>query len=115
MSNLHHGYATFRLDLLKNAVLFLGYSIVKDTADGSSRPDLAAPFAAAYPNFRFDGTDLINAYPLSYQSPQARLTWKLHRKLSWNVGWQFYNYHERFSGVQNYHAHVSHTSLRWSF
>ncbi len=121
VSNIHHGFATFRADLFKNAVLFLGYSIVKDTADGFSPvatpfigtgPPAAAPFQVSYPNFRFNGTDLINAYPLTYQAPQAKLTIKLHKKLSWNAGWQYYDYNERYTGLQNYHAHIFYTSLR---
>ena len=39
-------------------------------------------------------------------------------KLRWNVGWQFYNYHEKF-GVfgyyQNFHAHTGYTSVTWAF
>ncbi|MBI3695536.1 MAG: hypothetical protein HY238_11950 [Acidobacteria bacterium] len=113
-SELHHAHGTFRVDVHNHVALFLGYSIVKDTAGGRGLP-LAPGFALTYPNFGFDGTDLINAYPLSYQAPQARLTVKLHKKLSWNANWQYYGYHERFSGLENYHAHMSSTSLRWGF
>ena len=48
-------------------------------------------------------------------SALARLSIAFHDRLSWNFGWQFYDYEERFSGDQNYHAHVSYSSLRWSF
>ena len=114
-TNLHHAHGTLRVDLRKNVALSLGYLIVKDTAEGSNRRGPAIPFASSYPNLQFDGADLVNAYPLSYQSPQARLTLILHEKISWNAGWQFYKYAERFSGLQNYHAHLGYTSLRWGF
>ena len=84
------------------------------------RPGIPAPAGGrsgcgGLPNFGFDGTNLINSFPLSYQSPLARLSIGLHDRLSWNFGWQFYNYSERFSGAQNYHAHVGYSSFRWSF
>ncbi|MBI3666510.1 MAG: hypothetical protein HY236_09870 [Acidobacteria bacterium] len=114
-SEIHHVHGTLRTELHKNVVLFLGYSIVKDTADSRRSNETVAPFVAAYPNVSFDGTDLINAYPLSYQAPQARVTLQLHKKLSWNAGWQYYAYSERFAGFQDYHAHLGYTSFRWAF
>jgi hypothetical protein len=48
-------------------------------------------------------------------SPLARLSVSLHEKLSWNFGWQFYNYAEKAVADQNYNAHVGYSSLRWSF
>lgn len=115
LSNLHHGHATLRVDVTERAVLFLGYSVVKDTAGGQKAASLIAPFVPAYPSFVFNGTDLINSYPLTYQSPQGRLTIKVRNRISWNAGWQYYNYSERFTGLQNYHAHVVYTSLRSGF
>lgn len=114
ISNLHHGHVMFRTDLHKNLGLFLGYSLVKDTA-GAPTSASAPLVTASYPSFVFNGTDLINAYPLTYQSPQARVSLKLHPKLSWNIGWQYWGYSEKFTGVQNYHAHAGYTSLRWGF
>jgi len=115
VSRLHHGHATLRAEMHKRATLFAGYSIVKDNADRAGLRRPAAPFLPAYPTVGFDGTDLVTAYPLGYQSPQARLSIELRPKLSWNAGWQFYLYRERFSGLQNYRAHASYTSLRWAF
>jgi len=58
---------------------------------------------------------LISSYPMSFQSPEARMAIKLNRHLDWNLGYQYYNYHE--SAIvgprpQNYHAHLPYTSLR---
>jgi hypothetical protein len=58
---------------------------------------------------------LVYSYPMTYQSPEARLAIKLHRRLDWNFGYQYYNYNEsQIVGPrpQNYHAHLPYTSLR---
>jgi hypothetical protein len=54
-------------------------------------------------------------FPLSFESPLARLSLKLTPKLRWNAGYQYYRYHERFSDRQNYRAHTGFTSLTWAF
>jgi hypothetical protein len=111
-TDLHHAHATLRVEFPRQTTLFLGYSIVKDTA-GLDRARFT--LGPSYPSFGFDGTDFRNAYPLSYQAPQVRLSFRLHRRLSWNAAWQYYNYSERYSGLQNYHAHLASTSFRWAF
>jgi hypothetical protein len=61
---------------------------------------------------------LISSYPMSYQSPEARLAFRIHRRLDWNVGYQYYNYSESSLisvRPQNYHAHLPYTSLRVYF
>ena len=110
-SNLHTFYVGSRLRLHKRLDLYLAYTIAKDTGDGRGAPTFVLGVAPAYPNFRFDG-DLRNSFPLTYQSPLARVSAALHRNLAWNFGWQFYNYAEKFIGQQNYHAHVGYSSLR---
>jgi len=60
----------------------------------------------------------VQTFPLSFQSPMARVSVRISPKVRWNVGWQFYNYHEDFglfSTYQNYHAHTGYTSVLWSF
>ena len=114
-SNLNMLYFSSRLQPHKLATIFFGYNLSKDTGDGRDNLLFAGGLDPAYPNFSFDGTNFYNSFPLTYQSPSARLSIALHDRLSWNFGWQFYNYEERFSGDQNYHAHVSYSSLRWSF
>ncbi len=95
--------------------VYLGYNLSKDTGDGRGQPSFGPGLEPTYPSFSFDGTNFFNSFPLTYQSPSARASVTLHEHLSWNLGWQFYNYGERFIGEQNYHAHVSYSSLRWSF
>ena len=43
---------------------------------------------------------------------------RISPKLRWNVGYQFYNYSERFHVFdynQNFHAHTGYTSVLWAF
>ena len=90
--------------LAPRATLYAAYRINKDTGQGDR---LANP--TGNPGF------LIASYPMSYQSPEARLAFKLSRWLDWNVGYQYYNYNESTlvgPRPQNYHAHLPYTSLR---
>ena len=93
--------------LAPRATLFAGYRINKDNGQGNRVAD---------PTGR-PGT-LIASYPMSFQSPEARLAIKLHHRLDWNVGYQYYNYNESTivgPRPQNYHAHLPYTSLRIYF
>lgn len=90
--------------IVPRVTLFAAYRINKDNGQGSR---LADPTGNP-------GT-LVTSYPMSYQSPEARLAIKLHRRLDWNFGYQYFNYDESsFVGPrsQNYHAHLPYTSLR---
>jgi hypothetical protein len=85
--------------------LFASWRINKDTGQGHREPDPTGT----------PGT-LINSYPMSFQSPEARLTIKINRQVDWNIGYQYYSYLESpFVGPrpQNYHAHMPYTSLRF--
>jgi hypothetical protein len=87
--------------------LFASYRINRDHGQGNR---LADPTGAP-------GT-LISSYPMNFQSPEARLAIKLHRRLDWNLGYQYYNYSESTlvgPRPQNYHAHLPYTSLRVYF
>ena len=93
--------------LFPRVSLFTSYRINKDTGQGSRFDD-----PASTPGF------LVSSYPNSFQSPEARLAIRLHRRLDWNVGYQYFNYNE--SAIvgprpQNYHAHLPYTSLRIYF
>jgi hypothetical protein len=87
--------------------LYAAYRINKDIGQGSL---LADPTGNP-------GT-LIASYPMSYQTPEARLAIKLNHRLDWNIGYQYYNYNESAlvgPRPQNYHAHLPYTSLRFYF
>jgi hypothetical protein len=87
--------------------LFAAYRINKDNGQGNRVADPTGN----------PGT-LIASYPMSYQAPEARLAIKVHQRLDWNVGYQYYNYNESpivGPRPQNYHAHLPYTSLRFYF
>jgi hypothetical protein len=89
------------------ATLFTAYRINRDNGQGNRVADPTGN----------PGT-LIASYPMSYQSPEARLAIKLHDRLDWNFGYQYYNYNESTivgPRPQNYHAHLPYTSLRFYF
>lgn len=93
--------------LAPRATLYVGYRINKDNGQG---PRISDP--TGNPGF------LVTSYPMSFQSPEGRLAIKLHRRLDWNVGYQYYNYNESVlvgPRPQNYHAHLPYTSLRFYF
>ncbi len=90
--------------LAPRLTLFTSYRINHDNGQGNR---VADPIGSP-------GT-LISSYPMSFQSPEARLAFKINRRLDWNFGYQYYNYKE--SAIvgprpQNYHAHLPYTSLR---
>jgi hypothetical protein len=85
--------------------LYATWRINKDTGQGHRVSDPTGT----------PGT-LITSYPMSFQSPEVRLTFKINRQVDWNVGYQYYSYLESpFVGPrpQNYHAHMPYTSLRF--
>lgn len=93
--------------LFPRATLYVSYRINKDKGQGNRVSD-----PTGNPGF------LVTSYPMSFQSPEARLALRLHRRLDWNVGYQYYNYNESVlvgPRPQNYHAHLPYTSLRFYF
>jgi hypothetical protein len=111
ISNIHSANLGARLPVTKRANLYLGYNITKDTGDG--RGSLAAQPTPA-------GQVLYNVqtFPLIYETPLARLSVRITGKLRYNIGYQYYGYHEDFgvlSVSENYRAHTGYTSLLWSF
>ncbi|HEY4425017.1 MAG TPA: hypothetical protein VGN10_12460 [Pyrinomonadaceae bacterium] len=93
--------------LTNRATLFISYRINRDTGQGNRISD-----PTGNPGF------LVTSYPMSFQSPDSRLAIRLHRRLDWNVGYQYYNYNESVlvgPRPQNYHAHLPYTSLRFYF
>jgi len=81
--------------------LYAGYRINKDEGQGDR--------VSTSPNL------LIGSYPLQFQSPEARVSVKLHDRADWITGYQYFDFKERFGNRQFYHAHLPYTSLRFYF
>jgi hypothetical protein len=105
---LNYFYLESTARLSDRITLYSAYRISDDNGQGNRVSDPAATGART----------LVSSYPMSFQSPEARLAIKLHRRLDWNVGYQYYNYNESTlvgPRPQNYHAHLPYTSLRIYF
>ncbi|MEI9970557.1 MAG: hypothetical protein WDO73_00080 [Ignavibacteriota bacterium] len=112
VSNIHAANAGARIEIGKRADLFVGYTITKDTGDG--RSTASTPGSTGVPAL----LQSVQTFPLTYESPMARVSFKITPKLRWNAAWQYYGYNEQFqlfSYYENYHAHTGFTSLLWSF
>jgi len=111
LSNLHHGHLGVRMNIQKRADFYAGYSRIKDTGDGRSvAAQVGERTGSALVAFR-----VVQTFPLSYDSPQARLSIRLYDKIRWNLGYQYYRYKEEFLASQFYRAHTGYTSVLWSF
>lgn len=109
ISNVHSGHLTARFALGERADLSVGYSRVQDTGDGRTNPAISA--VRAFP--------LYQTFPLAFQSPQGRISVRLHPQVRLNFGYQYYGYSEDFAALaaipRGYRAHTGYTSLLWSF
>jgi hypothetical protein len=84
---------------LHNRVSFYGsYRISKDNGQGDRASTVLQ--------------NIITSYPFQLQSPEFRFVVRLTNNVDWNIGYQYYNYRERFQRAQDYRAHLPYTSLR---
>jgi hypothetical protein len=116
VSNIHTGYFGAHFSVLKRADMYVGFSRVQDTGDGRTLVPTSAERADAV--IVRDPIPLAQSFPLTFQSPQARLSIKLRNKVRWDAGYQYYSYGEGFFVLlprSNYHAHTGYTSVLWSF
>ena len=93
----------------RRVTLYAAYRVNKDTGQGDR---ISQPANGL----------LLTSYPMHFQSPEARVAFRLNRRVDWNLGYQYYNYNESgFVQVgtnvrpQNYHAHLPYASLRFYF
>jgi hypothetical protein len=109
VSNLHSGVAGIRFSVMKRADLYFGYSRVQDTGDGRSSA-IATNIGPGIPAFQAAQT-----FPLSFQSPLARVSVRICERVRWNFGYQYFGYHSDFFPGEDYLAHTGYSSLTWSF
>jgi hypothetical protein len=115
VSNLHTGNLGARFALGRRADLYLGYSHVQDTGDGRSNPynTTVGPDIPAF--------QAAQTFPMKFLSPLGRLSIVINDRIRWNVGYQYYGYHEDFytgppfTTDRAYRAHTGYTSLLFSF
>ena len=107
VSNIHAVNVSARFNVRKRAEIYVGYNRVQDLGDGRS---LTSAYLLSPEPFY-----LAQTFPLSFDSPLARLSIKLTPKLRWNAGYQYYRYNEEYYDRQNYKAHTGFTSVTWAF
>jgi hypothetical protein len=95
-----YAFLNTSVQLHPRASLYAGYRIHRDRGQGDR---VSSPSV------------LIGSYPIQFSSPEAKLAVKLHDRVDWNVGYQYFDFKERFVNRQFYQAHLPYTSLRIYF
>jgi hypothetical protein len=97
-------YFSAMAELHKRVTGFATYRVNNDAGQGSRITNDA-------------GGLFIRSLPFVFQTPEARLAFKLGRRVDWNIGYQYYAYKEKppFNTGQDYRAHLPYTSLRVYF
>jgi hypothetical protein len=112
-SNLHAGHLGVRWAIRDRVDLYAGYHRTQDTGDGRAAletPPSGVAAGTARPAFL-----AVQTFPVTFDSPQVRISVRLTAKLRWNLGYQRYRYDELLLASQNYRAHTGFTSVLWSF
>src|SRR5215831_2006837 len=94
---------------------------ISDPVGGPAIPGGVVPPGGSSAVASNSGGTLITSYPMTFNSPEARLAIMINRHFDWNLGYQYYSYNENnflntFPGsvrAQNYHAHMPYMSIRW--
>jgi hypothetical protein len=100
ISNIHSASLTARVSAGRRVELFGGYVRTQDRGSTEQPPA---------------GSIGFQVYPLTFDSPMARVSVLLQSRLRWNAGYQRYGYAEQMLPGQNYRANTGYTSLSWSF
>jgi hypothetical protein len=109
VSNIHSGNLGLRLTAKKLATFYLGYSIVQDTGDGRTNP-LGSGAGSNLPTLQAAQT-----YPMRFQTPLIRLSFRAAEKVRVNFGYQWYGFRDDFYNQQGYRSNTGYASLMWSF
>lgn len=109
-SRIHNVNIALRVAPHERVSLDAGYALTRDAGLAGF-----SPLGATASRFALDGTTVVSSLPMSYRSPQARVSIAIRKSLSWNFGWQHYGYSERFAGAQSYRAHVGYSSFTFGF
>lgn len=110
VSNIHNLNLAVRVAASERVTLHLAYHLTRDV--GGSGIDSAFSERAAY---RLEGGVLATVLPMSYHSPQARVSIGLRSNVAWNLGWQYYGYAESIAGMRGFRSNVGYTSLTVGF
>jgi hypothetical protein len=96
----HFAFATAYWQPHKRVSIYGAYRIHNDQGQGDR---VSSPLV------------FVNSYPYQLSSPEAKISVRLHKSMDWIVGYQYFDYKERFTNNQFYQAHLPYTSLRVYF
>lgn len=109
----HFAYLDVSAQPHRRLSLYAAYRISKDTGQGD-RP-LTNPYpillASNQTIVLSQPENIILSYPMQLQSPEVKAAFRISDRIDWNLGYQYFNYRERFQSVQNYRVHLPYTSL----
>lgn len=97
----HFGHIDISVKAGSRVGFYGSYRISKDNGQGSR--------VGALPQ------NLIGSYPMSFTSPEFKVSVKLNRNVDWNAGYQYYKYSDVQTPSLNYRSHLPFTSLRIFF
>lgn len=103
LSNLHSAQLGAHFSLHSRVDLYTGLSLTRDAGGAVSGGSALGVFQA------------VQTFPMEFDAPLARISVKLHPKLRWNAGYQYYRYREDLLPSQNYRANTGYTSVLWTF
>jgi len=109
----HYFFADVTARPHKRVSFYASYRINKDLGQGD-RP-LTDPYPILIGNTTtplLQPQNIIASYPMDFISPEFRVSFRLTRNIDWNVGYQYYDYSEKYQTLQDYRAHLPYTSLR---
>ena len=93
----------------KRADVYVGTPGFKMSGTGEAQRS-ATGIGFALPLFQAAQT-----FPIAFHSPLARVSVRLHEKVRWNAGYQYYGFREDFNRSQGFRANTGYTSLSWAF
>ena len=101
------GFLNINAQMHRRASLYASYRIHKDFGQGDRVSGLQGAVLTR--------PEIITSYPVQFQSPEFRLAIKLHDRMDWNIGYQYFDFKEKFVNQQFYQAHLPYTSLKFYF
>ncbi len=109
VAGIHNLNLSVRSNPSNRVTLHASYNLTRDNgSNGQMDTGVDSSFTLR------DGMLMTNL-PMSYHSPQMRVSLELDRRMAWHLGWQYYGYAEAMAGVRGYRSHVGYTSFTVGF
>lgn len=102
----HYAFFDVSAKPMDRVSLFASYRISLDKGQGDR---VTAPVVTILTPY------IIESYPMQLQSPEFRVAFRITRNIDWNVGYQYYDYKDKDTPLENYRAHLPYTSFRIYF